>query len=269
MAIKVSISSWSYRTWFDAGKIDLLGFVDEVKRQGADGLEIFPRHIDAADPAGCLKKVADKARQAGLSIASVIATNDFARPTAAERAEQVERLKTWLAYTAEAGIERMNVFTGYHVPGQDPMMEVYRVIDGYREVAPVAEAKGVVMCLENHSSVATDADSLLRILQAVGSDNLRTNPDFSNFVPEFAVRSDKARQAIYDQSARFVPLAANAHLKVGDFADDGEHAFLDVGRLMGMLKDAKYDGHLVLEVYGQNEPVETCKKGIALVRRHI
>ena len=169
--MQVSISSWSYRTWFQEGKCDLMSFLDEVKRQGADGLEIFPRHVNRDDPGGHLKQAAGAAEKLGLSIATVIAGNDFARVLAAERAEQVQRMKEWIVQAAKAGIHRLNTFTGYHTPGEDPFVEAVRVIDSYREVMPVAEEHNVLLCIENHSTVCRDADSILAIIRAVGSDN--------------------------------------------------------------------------------------------------
>jgi len=263
----VSISSWSYRKWFNDGKCDLLSFLDEVKRQGADGFEIFPRHVDQDDPGGHLKRVAAKARELGLEISAVIAGNDFARPLASERAEQVERMKDWIVYTAEAGVRRMNTFTGYHTSGEDPFMEACRVIDAYREVAPVAEEHGVLLCVENHSSVCADADSLLRIIHAVDSPALRTNPDPTNFVPEFRVRSERAREQIYSETDKFARLMSNAHLKIGEFTEDGDHAHADVRRLLDIFRSVGYDDHVVLELYLQDDPVEPVAKGIALLRR--
>lgn len=268
--MKASVSSWSYREWFNDGRIDLPGFVDEVARLGADGLEIFPRHIDPDNVGGQLKSVAEQARKAGLEIASVIAGNDFAWPEIGGRAESVEKMKAWIGYCAEAGITRMNTFTGYHRDGQDPVADVYRVVDAYREVMPVAREHGVLLCVENHSSVARDADGLLHILAMVGDDHLKTNPDPSNFVREFTTCSERACEAIYTETEKIAPLAANAHIKVGDFDDNGEHAHLDVPRIMGILKDAGYDGHVVMEVYGEHsaKPDETCGKGLEMLRRH-
>lgn len=268
--MKASISSWSYRALLDSGEMDLLGFVDEVKRQGADGFEIFPQHVDADDRAAHLKETAAKAARLGLEISAMIAGNDFARAAAAERAEQVEAMKRWIEASADAGIQRVNCFTGYHAAGQEPMLETWRVIDAYREVCPLAERRGVLLCIENHSSVHPDADGLLQILRAVGSDNLRTNPDPTNFVPEFTVRSERAREGIYTETAKIAPLAANAHLKVGEFTADGEQAFVDTGRLLKILRDAGYDGHVVLEVYGDAaNAAEICAKGLALLRKHM
>ncbi len=263
----ISISSWSYREWFNDGKCDLMSFLDEVKRQGADGLEIFPRHVDQDDVGGHLKRVAQKAGELGLSIASVIAGNDFARPLAEERATQVTRMKDWIAHSAAAGIHRMNVFTGYHTSGDDPVMEAYRVVDSYREVMPVAEDYNVVLCMENHSTVLHDADGLLWLFHQVGSDNLRSNPDPTNFVPEFRVRSQRAREMIYAETEKFAPHMANGHLKIGEFTDEGDAVGVDVARLLDIFQSVGYDGHIVLECYVADNPDETCAKGIALLRR--
>lgn len=267
--MKASVSSWSYRALFDQGKMDLLRFVGEVKRLGGDGLEIFPHHLRRDDPGWHLKQIAVKARRLGLEVSSLIAGNNFALPQASERADQVERMKQWIVQAAKAGITRLNTFTGYHVSGQDPFLEVARVIDGYREVSPEAERHGVLLCIENHSSVCADADGILSIIRAVGSPNLRTNPDPTNFVADFTVRSERAREAIYAEAAKLAPLAANAHLKIGDFSDDGEHAFVDVRRLLDILRQGGYDGHVVLEVYRDAEKAaDLCAKGLALLRRH-
>jgi sugar phosphate isomerase/epimerase len=265
--MQVSISSWSYRKWFDERKCDLLSFLDEVKRQGADGLEIFPQHVDQSDPGGHLKTVASKAKKLGLSISSVIAGNDFARPTAKDRAAQVERMKEWIACTAGAGVSCMNTFTGYHTPGQDPFMEAWRVVDAYREVAPAAEQNNVLLCIENHSSVCPDADGLLWLIKAVGSTAVRTNPDPTNFVPDFQIRSEGARERIYTETEKYARLMSNAHLKIAEFTSDGDHAHANVRRILDIFRKAGYDGHLVLEYYGQGDPAEPCGKGVALLRK--
>ena len=263
----VSISSWSYRAWFDEGKCDLMSFLDEVKRQEADGLEIFPKHVNQDDPGAHLKQVAGRARELGLSIASVIAGNDFARVLARERADQVERMKEWIVHTAEAGVHRMNTFTGYHTSGEDPFMEACRVIDSYREAMPVAEEHKVLLCIENHSTVCRDADSILRIIQAVGSPNLRTNPDPTNFVPGFRTQDERAREQVYAETEKFAQLMSNAHLKFGDFTETGGFAYVDVRRLLEIFQGVGYDGDVVLEYYGRDDPAEPTARAVKALRK--
>ena len=91
--MKISISMWSYRSLIESGKMDIYSFVDEVKKIGAGGFEIFPAYLDQKNPAESVRKLAEKARALKLEISSLIAGNDFNRPTAKERAEQVERMK--------------------------------------------------------------------------------------------------------------------------------------------------------------------------------
>ncbi len=265
--MKASVSSWSYRSLITAGQMDLLGFLDEVKELGAVGFEIHPRYVDEADPAGHLKRVMEKATKLGLEVSSLIAGNDFARPTAVERAEQVERVKRWIDAASAAGIARMNVFTGYHQPGGDPVIEFMRVVDSYREVAPLAEEKDVLLCIENHSSVHPDADGILAIIRAVGSPCMRTNPDPTNFCRGFRMLDDKASEAIYTETEKVAPLTANAHLKVNEFDEAGDAKFVDVERLLKIFKAAGYDGHVVLEFYGKENPRDSMAKGVAQLER--
>ena len=267
--MKISVSMWSYRSLIESKKTDYLGFVDEVKRIGGQAFEIFPSHLDQSDPAGAVRKLAEKARKEGLEISSLIAGNDFNKATTKERAEQVEKMKWSITTAAANGIFLLNSFTGYHIPGTPPVQEMFRVIDCYKEVMPLAEEKKVRLAIENHSSVCSDADGLMDLIERVGSPNLGTNPDISNFVPEFARRSETARNNMYPECERIAGLAMNAHIKVDEFTDKGEHPHIDIGRYLDILKKTGYDGHMVIEYYGQGDCALACSQGVKLLKKYI
>ncbi len=264
--MKIAISSWGYRKWFTEKRCDLVSFLDEVQRQGAEGFEIFPQHVDKTDPAGHLAAVMDKAKRLGLDVSTLIAGNDFALPKVKDRAAQVETMLTWIRLAASVGITRLNVFTGYHRPGEDPAMERCRVVDSFREVIPEAEGREITLCLENHSSVHPDADGLLWIIRAVGSVRLRTNPDPTNFCAHYADVPEGARDVIYTETQKIAPLMANAHMKIRDFTPEGSHKQVNVKRLLDIYRSTGYDGHVVLEYHGQDDPQEPNKLGVALLR---
>lgn len=268
MAIKACISSWGYRKWFTEKKCDFLSFMDECKRQGADGFEIFPWHIDRTRFEDEIRAIAAKARDLKLEISSLIVGNNFAVSQIAKRAVEVEWMVRSINVAAEVGMPRLNVFTGYRQPGQDPEMECQRVIDCFREICPVAEEKGILLCMENHSSVYPDVNGLLWLMKKIGSKALVPNPDPSNVCPNYTERSEKEREIIYTSLEQFAPGAKNVHLKVGDFRADGEHAFLDIPRIAGILKKVGYSGSVVLEYQKADDPVEAVAKGLAMVRRH-
>jgi sugar phosphate isomerase/epimerase len=269
--MEVYVSSWSYRTKFDDEGYDLVNFVDEVHDLGADGVEIYPKHIKGDDTLAALRAMKKKADSYGMGIASLIVANDFAKDTAAERAAEVAKMKEFIGYAKEIGVKNLNVFTGYHTKGADPWIEVWRVVDGFREVAPLAEEQGINLCLENHSTVVNDADGMMKLISEIGSPAMKTNPDVSNFVPEAMVRGEKSLEEIYRGTEVIAPLMANAHVKIGAFTDEGEHAFIDIPRMLEIYRKVGYHGPIVLEIYGKpgTFPVEeTCRKGIDLLRKY-
>ena len=242
-------------------------FLDEIKRKGADGFEIFPQYLDRRSPAKHLNEIMKKAKRLKLQVSTLITTNDFARPAAAERAEEVEKMKMWIEAAAAAGIKRLNVFTGYHRDGQDPTMETMRVIDSFREVTPLAEKRKTLLCIENHSSVHRDADGLLSIIHSIGSPAMRSNPDPTNFCPGYRALDERARKVIYSETEKFAPLMSNAHLKISDFDEKGDAKYVDVLRVLRIFKRAGYNGQVVLEFAGQGDPRDSIEKGIAQLRR--
>jgi sugar phosphate isomerase/epimerase len=265
--MKIGISSWSYRKAIESGRMDLIGFVDEVARLGAHGLEIANWHLPSDDKAAALKRIVDHLARCSLGVSALIAGNDFALPAIADRAEQVAATVGWIRMAADTGIERVNVFTGYHTDGQDPALERARVVDCFCEVVGEAEKRGVVLCLENHSTVHPDADGLLAIIRQVGSGCLRTNPDPTNFVAGFDQLDDDARERIYTETAKIAPLAANTHLKINTFTPDGQAEFVDVTRIIQIYRQVGYDDFIVLEYWGNDEPEAPNARGVALLNK--
>lgn len=271
--MKIGISSWSYRKALESGRVDFIGFVDEAARLGAAGVEVANWHLvggqapPSDEKAADLRRIVDHVADRGLEVSALIAGNDFALPGIADRAAQVANTIGWIRMAADVGIERVNVFTGYHTDGQDPEIERVRVVDAYLEVAPEADRLGITLCLENHSTVHPDADGLLAIIRQVGSDRLRTNPDPTNFVRGFDRRSDADREAIYTETAKITPLAANAHLKINTFTPDGQAEFVDVARIIDIYRHVGYDGFIVLEYWGNDEPEEPNARGVSLLKR--
>ncbi len=271
--MQIGISSWSYRKALESGRMNFNEFVDETARLGAHGVEVANWHLIGGpgspdpDKAADLKQIVVHAQTAGVGISALIAGNDFALPASADRAKHIADTIGWIRMAADTGIERVNVFTGYHTDGQDPAIERVRVVDAFCEVVPVAEALGVTLCLENHSTVHPDADGLLAIIRQVGSDRVGTNPDPTNFVFGYDRLDPTARERIYTETEKIAPLAANSHLKINTFDAAGNAEFVDVERILDIYRRTGFDGYIVLEYWGEGEPEEPNAKGVELLRR--
>jgi hypothetical protein len=93
------------------------------------------------------------------------------------------------------------------------------------------------------------------------------NPDPTNFCPNFVEQSEKAREVIYSETEKVAPLMANAHMKIRDFTPTGDHKHANVKRILDIYQKNGYDGHVVLEYFGQDDPAQPNRQGVELLRR--
>jgi sugar phosphate isomerase/epimerase len=251
---KIAVSSWGYRAAFAEG-MSWPEFADETKAAGADGFEVHFGYLDRNRLGQQYLWIAELARERGLGISTIIAGNDFGKAAPGERGQEIARFLDYLAVARLADVWRLNVFTAYHQEGQDPAVERARVVDAYRRVMPVAEELGVVCCLENHSSVVSDIDGLLRLIDDVGSPNLVPNPDPTNVVHGYFRRepTDDERNQVLDAAAHYLRGAGNLHIKV-DTLTDGRPDKVPMDEIVAIAKAAHYEGWIVLEYCGQNDP---------------
>jgi len=252
--MRIGVSSWGYRKAFADG-MDWPAFARETKAVGADGYEVHFGYLDRQRLGQQYIWVTELAQEQGLGVSTLIAGNDFAKADVGERAHEIARFLDCIAAARLSGVQRLNVFTGYHQEGQDPAVERARVVEAYRRVMPVAEELGVVCCLENHSSVVADIDGLLELLYDVASPNLVPNPDPTNVVRGYFQREPSQADVrdVLDAAARFMPGAGNLHIKI-DTLTDGVPDKVPMAEIVELAKDSHYDGWIVLEYCGQGDP---------------
>jgi len=264
--MKVSVSSWGYRKAFAEG-MTWPQYADELVRLGADGTEIHFGYIDQARRGEAYLEIIAMLRERGLDCSTIIAGNNFAMAKALDRAAQVEDFKDYLAIARASRVNRLNVFTGYHRDGQDPATERMRVIDAYHEVMPLAEGLGVLCCMENHSSVVSDVPGLLEMFAEIGSPNLVPNPDPTNVVRGFFQEPSEADvKKVLDDLRQYVIGAGNIHIKIDTFTD-GVPDKVPFDEIIAILKENDYDGWIVLEYCGQDDPGPAHDAGVAYLKK--
>ena len=100
------------------------------------------------------------------------------------------------------------------------------------------------------------ADQLLAIVTAVKHDWFGVNLDTGNF-----------RTADpYGDLARIAPYAVNVQVKT-EIAPGGKKQEADLGRLMGMLREAKYRGYVALEYEAAEDPKTAVPRYVAELRK--
>jgi sugar phosphate isomerase/epimerase len=192
----------------------------------------------------------------GLAMAAVSGTYNMAHPDPAVRAAGGERLSTLIAGAPALGTRVVTLCTGTRDP--DDMWRAHpdnatagAWSDSVEQIAralSVAEQHDVTLAVEPElGNVVVDAHAARRLLNELGSSHLRIVLDAANLIRprELERQGETLREAFALLGADLVL----AHAK--DVRPDGSIVAaglggLDYGLYIGLLRDAGYDGPLIL-----------------------
>jgi 3-oxoisoapionate decarboxylase len=168
--------------------------------------------------------------------------------------EELESLKRHIPQTLKLGSNRMRIVAASMNYAKAPREELIgRVVPMLAEAARAAEDQGVVLALENH--IDFTSQELLRIIELVGSDNLRVNFDTGNCLRLF--------EDPVEAATRLAPYTISTHTKDittrrkgGSPADNftwwpacpAGQGVIDMPGVVEALKKGGFDGSLSLEV---------------------
>ena len=256
--LRVGLAAYSFRNYFEwsrgkknpkfeAGEkaMDMPGFIEYCARLGLESAELtsyfFPPDCDASYFTDCRRI----AHLNGVQISGTAAGNNFSHPKdAPERAEQIAYVKTWIDNAVLMGAPHVRVFEGAHPKGVRPEEAEKNAIEALAETAVYAAEKGVFLGIENHDSITT-ADRLLRIVRGVESPWVGVNLDSGNFIAD----------DVYAEMAASAPYSINVQLKTEiRIKDSKEKTPADLERVVKILKDTGYAGHVILEYEEETDP---------------
>ncbi|MGB1672985.1 MAG: sugar phosphate isomerase/epimerase family protein [Limisphaerales bacterium] len=237
-------------------RISLFDFLDYCASLGCDGAELtsyyFPPEVDHA----LLTRLKRHAFLRGLSISGTAVGNRFTDLPGSRRDQQIAHVQQWVDHAAAMGAPHVRVFAG-DAPKQGSWKEaVNRCIEGLKVCCDHAATRGVFLGIENHGGIVAEADPLLEIVQAVDSPWVGINLDTGNFHTEDP----------YGDLVKCAPFAVNVQLKV-EIAPRGQTKQpSDLARLVRILKDAHYQGHVVLEYEAAEDAWQAIPRHIAALK---
>lgn len=275
--MQLACSSWSFEQVIAADQMDQREWLRFCAEELAlDGVELLDRHFPTSDIA-YLREIKKLCADLYLTICGASVSNDFGRPEAAERQQQVELVKAWVDNARFLGAPVLRVFAGW-VPEEQrrertggPRRLLGRLLrrEGaarrrlwrdmvrcLRECAAYAEEKGIVLGVENHdgNGLVVTADEVERCLREVGSPWLRLNLDTGNYEGLASIE-------------RTLPHAVKVHAKFYDVDDEGRDRRLDWERIMATLKRDGYRGFLSIEYEGAEDPRTALPRAVAYLRK--
>ena len=270
--MKLGCMSLSYKEEFNAGKLDLEGFIERAYGSGLDGIDIHTRAFASTDP-DYLRDIRMQALKRGIALSYIGISNNFGKPQD-ELADEVAMVKGWVDIAAFMGIPLVRIFAAW-VRGKDTTEQVWaRMMPCLKEVASYGQEKGVVIGLHNHNHGCVTATSkeVLRILDEVD------NPYFSHILDcgqYIGSPGASGANGVEDPSLDFygsieetAPLAVHVRAKIYRI-QTGEEAWIDYPRIFRILRGVGYNGWMSIVYEGQavEEEATAVPKAVKYIRR--
>jgi sugar phosphate isomerase/epimerase len=246
--LRLGLAAYSLRDHL-TGKLSpsmtLDDFVEKAAEWEVDGVELtsyyFPPDFGPAYVAG-LKR---HCHLLGIDVSATPIRNTFTYPPGPDREREVAHVKRWLDVAADLGSPAIRIFAGDAPKGLAEPEARRNCVESIEACADHAARRGVFLALENHGGVVAEPEGILEIVRAVRSDWFGINLDTGNFhgVDPYA------------DLARCAPYAVTVQVKVEMQARGGPKQEADLGRLVRMVKDAGYRGHVTLEYEAAEAPL--------------
>jgi sugar phosphate isomerase/epimerase len=273
--MELSICSYSFHRMLEAGQQDVFQYIRDCQALGCTQLDLWNGHLpsllddEARDPSSFtpedtqlspaeveyLAQIKGAADAAGLPFGclAVDGAHIYEPSPEARRANQIKAHR-WLNIAEQLGAAQIRIDSGGPPEMPDDVLDI--IVAGYNDLIPRAREKGIEVVIENHWGASRVPENVVRILDAVPGLGLLF--DSGNW-PE------GMRETGWSVCA---PYARATHIKTYAFDDEGDETTVDIPRVMGLLREAGYQGSWGIEsVPREGDEIEAARKSVALVRR--
>jgi sugar phosphate isomerase/epimerase len=231
MAPRISVFPKCYFDDFTEGRRSYEAWIHEAATLGGEGVEHYDGFFKSLDPAD-VDPIVRAMDETGQISSMVCFSPDFTHADPEERRRQVDRQKAAIDLTVRLGARHCRTLSGQRYPGLARDEGIRRTLDGIRRSLEYAEAKDVVLCMENHykdgtwryPEFAQPEDIFLEIIEQIDSPYFGVQYDPSNavvggFDPIRFLEKVRHRVVTMHASDRYLaPGATLDDLKTGDGA---------------------------------------------------
>lgn len=242
----ISLAQWSLHRTLRRGDLTALEFPAATReRYGIETVEYVNQFfMDRARDRAFLTELRTRAADAGVRSLLIMCDGEGALgdPEEARRTEAVDNHRKWLEAARFLGCHAIRV----NAQSSGTYDEQLRLAaDGLRRLCEVADDYELDVLVENHGGLSSNGDWLAAVMEAVDHPRIGTLPDFGNF----RIGEDEWYDR-YEGVAELMPYAKAVSAKSHDFDASGNEVHTDYHRMMTIVLDAGYRGHVGIEYEG-------------------
>ncbi len=264
-AYRISLAEWSLHKPIFAGDISNLDFAREARAMGFDAIEYVNSFFkDKARDKAYLKSLNQLASDEGVRQLLIMIDGEGALgdADAGARTKAIDNHRKWIDAAAALGCHsiRVNAQSSGTYDEQQKL-----AADGLRRLCEIGDESAINIIVENHGGLSSNGAWLAGVIKLIDHPRCGTLPDFGNFCMDWSRSSEP--DAWYDRYKgvrELMPYAKAVSAKSHEFDSDGSETKTDYRRMMRIVVDAGYTGHVGVEYEGsKHEP----HKGILLTKR--
>ncbi len=272
MFFSISLAQWSLHKMIRAGELDNLDFPAFAKNEfDIHAVEYVNQFFaDKARDEAYLSELKKRCEDEGVTSVLIMVDHEgnLGSTNQADLDQAVENHHQWVEAAKFLGCHSIRV----NAYGEGTREDVQQAaIEGLSRVGEYAAPHGIGVIVENHGSYSSDGTWLSEVMRQVNRDNVGTLPDFGNFCIERKPGDWTECLEEYDRyqgTKDLMPFAKGVSAKSHDFDQNGNEVHSDYTRLLTIVKEAGYTGHIGIEYEGSElSEVEGIKKTKTLLER--
>lgn len=249
---KISLAEWSlHKALFGrvGPKMDHMDFPIVARRDyGIHAIELVNQFMmKKAQDQAYLREFKSRTDGEGVKILLIMCDDEgsLGDPDSSKRRRAVENHHKWADAAKFFGCHsiRVNAATG-EVGSFDEQQK--RAADGLRALSEYCAKLGLNCIVENHGRLSSNGAWLAGVMRTVNLPNCGTLPDFGNFQIAPGQWYDR-----YQGVREMMPFAKAVSAKSNDFDAQGNCIETDYKRMLRIVLDAGYHGHLGIEYEGE------------------
>ena len=136
-----------------------------------------------------------------------------------------------------------------------------RAADSLNRIATLAEPYEVNVIVENHGGLSSNGAWLAGVMKLADNPRVGTLPDFGNFQTSKGEWYDR-----YKGVAELMPFAKAVSAKSHEFNEAGDEVRTDYERMIKIVVDAGYRGHVALEYEAKEDPLKAVPRYLDKLR---
>ncbi len=251
----ISLAQWSlHKALFD-GQLDNLDFASYTQSNfGINALEYVNQFFkDKAQDQDYLAQMKQRTDDLGMTNVLIMVDGEghLGSTVDAERKTAVENHYKWVEAAQYLGCHSIRV----NAAGEGTAEEVAQAaVDGLGSLTSYAADYGVSVIVENHGGYSSDGSWLSGVISEVNMEGCGTLPDFGNFCIKRETTED-GRTCVeeydrYKGTTELMPFAKGVSAKAHNFDAQGNCIGTDYHRMLTIVKEAGYRGHIGIEYEG-------------------